>query len=128
MTTIIHRKLKQETLRKPKIMKLKIAGLLLGALTLSIAAPAKADNLSDQMNQVFSANSGDLFYNTTTWRQAQLLLNTPTVEGEYNKDSQAMEALYRAGMKAQTGTPISTADLPNPFNTSINTNPRLLGR
>ena len=113
-------------------MKLKIASLLLGALTLSgtlaIAAPAKADTLADQMDKMFSANSGDIFYNTTTWRQAQLLLNTPTVEGEYNKDSQAMENLYRAGMKAQTGTPVSTADLPNPFNTSIQANPRLLGR
>jgi hypothetical protein len=109
-------------------MKLKIAGLLLGALTLSIAAPAKADTLADQMDKMFAANTGDIFYNTTTWRQAQLLLNTPTVEGEYNKDSQAMENLYRAGMKAQTGTPVSTADLPNPFNTSIQTNPRLLGR
>jgi hypothetical protein len=109
-------------------MKLKIAGLLLGALTLSIAAPAKADTLSDQMDKVFAANSGDIFYNSTTWRQSQLLLNTPTPEGEYNKDAQAMENLYRAGMKAQTGTPVSTADLPNPFNTSIQTNPRLLGR
>jgi hypothetical protein len=109
-------------------MKLKIAALLVGAVTLSIAAPAKADNLGNQMDKMFSANSGDIFYNTTTWRQSQLLLNTPTVESEYNKDSQAMEQLYRDGMKAQTGIPVSTADLPNPFNSSIKTNPRLLGR
>jgi hypothetical protein len=109
-------------------MKLKIAGLLLGAVTLSIATPAHADNLADQMNKMFSANSGDIFYNATTWRQAQLLLNTPTAEGEYNKDAQAMEALYRAGMKAQVGSPISTTDLPNPFSSSIQTNPRLIGR
>jgi hypothetical protein len=109
-------------------MKLKIAALLVGAVTLSIAVPARADNLGDQMEKMFSANSGDIFYNTTTWRQSQLLLNTPTAESEYNKDSQAMEQLYRDGMKAQTGTPISTTDLPNPFNTSIQGNPRLLGR
>jgi hypothetical protein len=109
-------------------MKLKIAALLVGAITLSIAAPARADNLGEQMEKMFSANSGDFFYNTTTWRQSQLLLNIPTVESEYNKDSQAMEQLYRDGMKAQTGTPISTTDLPNPFNTSIHGNPRLLGR
>jgi hypothetical protein len=127
MAAVIHRKLKQETLRK-QIMKLKIAGLLLGALTLSIAAPAKADTFADQMNRAFSANSGDIFYNTTAWRQAQLLLNAPTVEAEYLNDSQEMEKLYRNGMKAQTGTPVVTTDLPNPFNTSVQSNPRLLGR
>ena len=109
-------------------MKLKTAALLVGALTLAIAAPAKADNLGNQMDKLFSANSGDIFHNATTWRGAQLLINTPTVESEYNKDSQAMEQLYRDGMKAQTGTPISTTDLPNPFNSSLSTNPRLLGR
>jgi hypothetical protein len=31
-------------------------------------------------------------------------------------------------MRAQTGTPVSTVDLPNPFNSSISTNPRLIGR
>jgi hypothetical protein len=80
MVAAISGKLKQETLRNT-IMKLKIAGLLLGVLTLSIAAPAKADTLADQMDKMFAANTGDIFYNTTTWRQAQLLLNTPTVEG-----------------------------------------------
>jgi hypothetical protein len=109
-------------------MKFKLAGLLVAAVTLSIAAPAKADTVGEQMDKLFSANSGDIFYNATTWRQSQLLLNIPTPEGEYNKDSQAMEALYRAGMRAQVGTPVSTADLPNPFNTSIQSNPRLLGR
>ncbi len=109
-------------------MKLKIAALLVGALTLSIAAPARADNLGDQMDKLFSANSGDIFHNTTTWRAAQTFLNLPTPESEYNKDSQLMEQLYRDGMKAQIGTPVSTVDLPNPFNSSINTNPRLIGR
>jgi hypothetical protein len=109
-------------------MKLKIAALLVGAVTLSIAAPARADNLGNQMDKMFSANSGDIFHNSTTWRGAQLLLNTPTVESEYNRDSQAMEQLYRDGMRAQTGTPVSTTDLPNPFNSSIKTNPRLIGR
>jgi hypothetical protein len=109
-------------------MKLKIAALLVGAVTLSIAAPARADNFGDQMDKLFSANSGDIFYNSTTWRGAQLLLNIPTVESEYNKDSQAVEQLYREGMRAQVGTPISTVDLPNPFSSSIGTNPRLIGR
>jgi hypothetical protein len=109
-------------------MKLKIAALLVGAVTLSIAAPAKADNLGNQMDKMFSANSGDIFHNSTTWRGAQTLLNLPTPESEYNKDSQSMEQLYRDGMKAQTGTPVSTTDLPNPFSSSIATNPRLIGR
>jgi hypothetical protein len=128
MATATNRKLKQETLQETKIMKLKIAALLLGAVTLSIAAPAHADNLSDQMEKMFAANSGDIFYNTTLFRQGHLLLNFPTVENEYHKDSQAIEKLYRDGLTAQTGTPISTADLPNPFSSSLNTNPRFLGR
>jgi hypothetical protein len=109
-------------------MKLKIAALLVGAVTLSIAAPARADNLGNQMDKLFSAHSGDIFHNSTTWRGAQVLLNIPTVESEYNRDSQAMEQLFRDGMRAQTGTPVSTTDLPNPFSSSIATNPRLIGR
>jgi hypothetical protein len=109
-------------------MKMKLAGLLIGAIALAVAAPAKAETVSDQMDKVFSANSGDIFYNSTTWRQAQLLLNTPNVEGEYNKDAQAIEQLYREGMRRQVGKPLSTNDLPNPFNTSIQANPSLMGR
>jgi hypothetical protein len=109
-------------------MKMKLASLLVGAIALTIAAPAQAETFSDQMGAAFSANSGDIFYNSTTWRQGQLLLNTPTPEGEYNKDSQAMEQLYRSGMRRQVGVPVSTQDLPNPFETSIKTNPSLMGR
>jgi hypothetical protein len=109
-------------------MKMKLAGLLVGAVALTLAAPAQAETLGDKMDSVFSANSGDIFYNSTTWRQAQLLLNTPSVEGEYNKDAQAMEQVYREGMRRQVGTPLSTADLANPFNTSIQADPSLMGR
>jgi hypothetical protein len=109
-------------------MKMKLAGLFIGAIALTVAAPAKAETLGDKMDKVFSANSGDIFYNSTTWRQAQLLLNFPSVEGEYNKDAQAMEQLYREGMRSQVGTPLSTTDLANPFNTSIQANPSLMGR
>jgi hypothetical protein len=109
-------------------MNMKLAGLLVGALTLSVAAPAQAETFADRMDAAFSANSGDIFYNSTTWRQGQLLLNTPSPEGEYNKDSQVMEQLYRNGLRRQAGVPVSTQDLPNPFETSIKTNPSLMGR
>jgi hypothetical protein len=109
-------------------MKMKLAGLFLGAVVWTVAAPAQAETFSEQMERAFSANSGDIFYNSTTWRQAQLLLNTPSPEGEYNKDSQTMEQLYRDGMRRQAGVPVSTQDLPNPFETSIRTNPSLRGR
>jgi hypothetical protein len=110
-------------------MKMKLAGLLVGAIALTVAAPAQAETFSDQMGAAFFANSGDIFYNSTTWRQSQLLLNTPIPEGEYNKDSQMMEQLYRDGMRRQVGrVPVSTQDLPNPFESSIKTNPGLMGR
>jgi hypothetical protein len=110
-------------------MKMKLAGLLVGAIALTVAAPAQAETLSDRMGAAFSANSGDIFYNSTTWRQSQLLLNAPTPESEYNKDSQMMEQIYRDGMRRQVGAvPVSTQDLPNPFETSIKTNPSLMGR
>ncbi len=109
-------------------MKMKLAGLLVGAIALTVATPAQAETFSDQMGAAFSANSGDIFYNSTTWRQSQLLLNIPSPEGEYNKDSQMMERLYRDGMRRQAGVPVSTQDLPNPFESSIKTNPGLMSR
>lgn len=109
-------------------MKMKLAAVLLGTIALAVATPAQAETLSEQMGAAFSANSGDIFYNSTTWRQGQLLLNSPTPEGEYNKDAQAMEQLYRDGMRRQAGVPISTQDLPNPFETSIRISPSSRGR
>jgi hypothetical protein len=45
-------------------------------------------------------------------------------EKEALADAQAVEKLYREGMKAQSGGKvIRTADLPNPFTTSIRTTP-----
>jgi hypothetical protein len=109
-------------------MNKKLTGMLLGAALMAVAAPAQAETLADKMDKAFSANSGDIFYNSTTWRQAQLLLNVPLPEGEYNRDSQAMEQLYRDGMRKQVASPVNTMDLPNPFETSIKMDPNLMGR
>jgi hypothetical protein len=65
-----------------------------------------------------------IYRNTGIDRQATLLFGLSFPDKEALSDAQAVEKLYREGMKAQSGgTVIRTADLPNPFTTSIRTTP-----
>jgi hypothetical protein len=112
------------------MMKLQSIGLM--ALAISAAgcftAPAQAEQtpetISDAITSALFNQSGDIYRNTGIDRQATFLFGLSYPEKEFTSDAQAVEKLYREGMKAQSGGKvIRTADLPNPFTSSIRTAP-----
>jgi hypothetical protein len=110
-------------------MKLKMTGLVIGtiALTFSLAGQAKADSYDSEFKKAFSANSGDIYDNGSIFKQFTNLVGLSYSDLEYRKDAQAMNALYQTGMLRQSGVPIATQDLADPFDSSILTNPGLTG-
>ncbi len=112
------------------MMKLQSIGLLtLGmvvASCCSIRAQAQQtpENISDAITSALFNQSGDIYRNTGIDRQATLLFGLSYPDKEALSDAQAVEKVYRDGMNAQSGGKvIRTADLPNPFTTSIRTTP-----
>jgi hypothetical protein len=110
-------------------MKLKMTALVLGtiALTVGFAGQAKADSYDSEFKKAFSANSGDIYENGSIFKQFTTLVGLSYSDLEYRKDAQALNAVYTEGMRRQTGVPIATQDLADPFETSIFTNPGLTG-
>ncbi len=110
-------------------MKLKTICCL--ALTVAAAgcfAPqAKADTIADEMSRAMFKESGDLYRNTGIDRQATLLLGLSYPDLEAVGDARSVNRIYQDGLRQRASEPIRTTDLPNPFNSSILTNPRQPG-
>ena len=112
------------------MMKLQSIGLVALAIAAAgcFTAPAQAEQtpetISDAITSALFNQSGDIYRNTGIDRQATFLFGLSYPEKEFLGDAQAVEKLYREGMKAQSGGKvIRTADLPNPFTSSIRTAP-----
>jgi hypothetical protein len=97
------------------------------ATTSCFASAAKADTIADAMSRATFDRSGDTFRNTGIDRQATLLfgLSYPDLDGV--SDSRSVDNIYQDGLRQRGGVPISTADLPNPFTSSLLTNPPKVG-
>ncbi len=112
-------------------MKLQSIGLV--ALAVAAAScfqtPAYAQSapeaITDAITNAFFNQSGDLYRNRGIDRQATLLFGLSFPENEYTNDAQQIEKIYQAGQFIQGGNgfAISTADLPNPFTSSLRTAP-----
>jgi hypothetical protein len=106
-------------------MQLKTIGLVtLAVAAIGYFAPQaqaqQAENIADAMNRAVFEQSGDIYYNAGIYRQATLLFGLSYPDHEYLNDSQAINRVYREGMRQQTNkAPIRTPDLPSPFDTSI---------
>jgi hypothetical protein len=108
-------------------MKIKTIGLAalavaaIGYFAPQAQAQEAPENIADAMNRAVFEQSGDIYYNSGIYRQTTLLLGLSYPDQEYLNDSQAINRVYREGMRQQTskGSAIRTADLPNPFDTSI---------
>jgi hypothetical protein len=113
-------------------MKLQSIGLIILATVVAscFAAPVRADeaspeNVSDAVTRALFERSGDIYANRSIFRQATFLFGLSYPENEYTSDANAVEKIYKAGMYQQggSGKVVRTADLPNPFNSSLRTNP-----
>jgi hypothetical protein len=107
-------------------MKIKTIGLVtvavaaLGYFAPQAQAQQAPENIADAMNRAVFEQSGDIYYNSGIYRQATLLFGLSYPDQEYLNDSQAINRVYREGMRQQTSkAPIRTPDLPSPFDTSI---------
>ncbi len=108
-------------------MKLPQIGLI--ALTVAtvgcFSTPAKAEqppeNIADAMNRAVFNQTGDIYRNAGIDRQFTQLVGISYSDKEYLSDSQSIERIYNEGMRLQTAKeyPVRTADLPNPFNSSV---------
>lgn len=78
--------------------------------------------IGDAMTRALFNETGDIYRNRGIDRQATLLFGLSYPDLEYSNDAQAVERIYRDGIRQRGGTPISTADLPNPFTSSLRSN------
>lgn len=104
--------------------------VLAAAVAGCFAAPVRADeaspeNISESITRAFFNQTGDIYRNRGIDRQATFLFGLSYPENEYTSDAAAVEKLYRQGMYQQggSGKVVRTADLPNPFSSSIRTTP-----
>jgi hypothetical protein len=115
------------------VIKLQSIGVLVLAAAVAgcFAAPVRAEepptpeNISESVTRALFNQSGDIYYNRSIFRQATFLFGLSYPEHEYTSDAAAVEKLYKQGMYQQggSGKVLRTADLPNPFNSSIRTAP-----
>jgi hypothetical protein len=110
-------------------MKLQIVGLVMGAaaMTVGFAGQARADVFASEIDKAFFAASGDHYENAGIGKQFLTLVGLSFSDAEYRQDAASIESLYKEGLRRQVGIPISTQDLANPFDTSIQANPGLTG-
>jgi hypothetical protein len=83
----------------------------------------EASTIGDAMTRALFNQSGDIYRNRNIDRQATLLFGLSFPEHEYFNDAQAVNKIYQDGIRQRTSTPIRTADLPNPFTSSLLSNP-----
>ena len=80
------------------------------------------ENVSDAITSALFNQSGDIYRNSGIDRQATFLFGLSYPENEFVRDAESVEKIYRQGMQQQSGGKvIRTADLPNPFTSSIRT-------
>ena len=111
------------------MMKLKTIGCLALVVAAAgcLAPQAKADTIADEMNRAMFAQSGDFYRNTGIDRQATLLLGLSYPDLEAVGDARSVDRIYQEGLRQRISEPVRTADLPNPFSSSILMNPLKLG-
>jgi hypothetical protein len=114
------------------MMNLKTISLVaLAAVAAGCFAPQvhaeEASTIGDAMTRALFNQSGDIYRNRNIDRQATLLFGLSFPEHEYFNDAQAVERIYKDGIRQRTSTPINTPDLPNPFTSSLLSNPGATG-
>ena len=111
------------------MMKLKT--ICFAALAVAAAgcyAPqAQAEPITDAINNAMFRQSGDTYRNTGIDRQATLLFGLSYPDLEAVSDARSVDNIYKDLIRQRGGAPIRTADLPNPFTSSLLTSPPQLG-
>ncbi len=125
----------------------KLMPILVGTIAASLfaqnlfAQKAIAQNesevitVNDVFERAFFNKSGDAYYNTNIWRQFNAFFGVSSFpEGSYPdnelvRDAENINELYREIMHQQVSSDpiIRTQDLPNPYGSSLLSNPEYMG-
>ncbi len=87
------------------------------------AQAQEAPSFSNAMNRAFFNESGDIYRNANIDRQFTLLFGLSFPDKEILGDSQLLDKVYKEGLRQRINTPIITQDLPNPYTSSLLSNP-----
>ncbi len=90
------------------------------------ATPAHAEpapeSIGDAITQALFNQSGDVYRNAGIDRQATLFFGLSYPDKEDLNDTRVVDKIYQDAIRQRASEPIRTADLPNPFNSSLLTN------
>ena len=110
---------------------MKLTTICFAALAVAAAgyyAPqVQAEPITDAITNAMFRQSGDTYRNTGIDRQATLLFGLSYPDLEAVSDARSVNNIYQDLIRQRGGEPIRTADLPNPFTSSLLTDPAQLG-
>jgi hypothetical protein len=93
-----------------------------GCFTSSVHAE-ESPRITDAIADAMFKQSGDTYRNTGIDRQATLLFGLSYPDLEAVSDARSVDNIYRDLIRQRGDTPLRTADLPNPFSSSLLSNP-----
>ncbi len=107
------------------MMKFKTLGFLALAIAAagSFAPQAHAGTVADEIARAMFSQSGDIYRNTGIDRQATLLLGLSFPDHEALNDTRTVNQIYQDAIRQRGSTPVRTTDLPNPFSSSLLSDP-----
>jgi hypothetical protein len=115
------------------MMKFKTIGFAALAIAASscFATQAQAqqvpETVADVITRALFNQSGDIYSNVGIDRQATLLLGLSFPDQEYVNDAHAVNKIVQQEFLKRRTSVVRTEDLPNPFDSSLLTNPPKLG-
>lgn len=86
-------------------------------------AHAESPRITDAITDAMFKQSGDTYRNTGIDRQATLLFGLTYPDLEAVSDARSVDNIYRDLIRQRGDTPLRTADLPNPFSSSLLSDP-----
>ena len=109
------------------MMKFKTLGFLALAIAaagcFTSSAHAESPRITDAITDAMFKQSGNTYRNTGIDRQATLLFGLSYPDLEAVSDARSVDNIYRDLIRQRSDTPLRTADLPNPFSSSLLSNP-----
>jgi hypothetical protein len=111
------------------MMKFKAIGFVVlavvatGCFASQAHAEQPVETVADAVTRAIFNQSGDIYRNAGIDRQATLLLGLSFPEHEYLSDAQSVNRIYQDALRQRASEPVRTVDLPNPFTSSLVTNP-----
>jgi hypothetical protein len=106
---------------------MKLHAICCAALTIAATScfptPAQAESIPAAVDRAMFDQTGDTFQNTGIDRQFTMLFGLSYSDNNGVNDARAVDNIYRDLLRQRAGVPIRTADLPDPFSSSLLTNP-----